>query len=770
MNLIAKARHTLRPHRTYVVKLTLPVPKGTFIPPTTTLPLAIVGLDGRTLRTNVDAVSFYPNAAVDGADVVELQARIRNPQRLTTEVDLEIVQVDQHRVRPRIDQDVLDTLLNDRVRLVAEDVFGNTYSASLGRVSGRDFDITKYGPAQLELVKYTHLEPEQFAGPEALERLLGVHAVWKVWDRDKAIGLDLHIHNGESGLEDNAPNATVYFKSLELWIPDTHALLHKDQDPSLGMVTFDGGFRKYELIKPLEDGKMNAIRQRGALLRRFAITPANILRRAESYVNNRNMAFCKEGEGLWSWWSVGNWATTGIKLPPMPYAEQIARDYYSERYESIRESLRTGEAGEWGYQTPALGYAKPWGVQYQGMTGGEGITFVDGTLVAQAASIDGYNTWDLEFRMNLDRMPVGIWNLGGKHTEFDQWVQEGPNGTYIPSTFYHRPPANNDMFGFSDADETHVNYVEANGLVPDYQEELFGFMSHDLQHYSRWTRTMRPLIWLGNDTVAKLMSQAAGNIAKMSCIPHYNSAGGYLQGFSMLRFSQLPADLGGMFGRDGGWMIDAINMYYAVAPTGWRQRTLDDWYRFAIDTIDHVQVPCNGATMGNDTAGILDNKYRSAQTNETSILMNGLHSALTRVFDGVDEDMTEKTKVIIQRAVDGLRYWASRAENEGPRFQVAVTTLDSQTVFCTAEELPDDGYNEVHELTLSWQSWAVAYLWTGDETFMQKALAVAQNTSDWEPWMQTLADYESVRWSEQSYGQNLPAHILLYQVALENGF
>jgi hypothetical protein len=600
--------------------------------------------------------------------------------------------------------------------------------------------------------------------------MLGVHAVWKVWTQDRAIGLDIHVHNGESGLEDNAPNATVYFKSLELWVPEGYTVLHKDPDPSLGNVKFEGGFRKYELIEPLEDGKMNAIRQRGAFLRRMVITPDAILRRAHTYNQNANLAFCKEEDGLWSWWSVGRWATTAIKLPSMPHAEEVATEYYEGRYAAIRESLRTGEAGGWGFQTPALGYAKPWGIPYQGMTGGEGITFVDGTLVAQAATVDGYNTWDLEFRMNLDRMPVGIWNLGGKHTELDEWVIEGPDFSYIPSTFYHRPPSSNDMFGFDQADQTHVNFVEANGLVPDYQEELFDFMSHDLQHYARWTRNMRPLIWLGNDTIAKLMSQAAGNLAKMSCVPHKNSSYGYMQGFNMLRYSELPADLGGMFGRDGGWMLDAINMFYAVAPDEWRTSTVENWYRFAIDTIGHVQVPCNGATQGNDTAGILDGKYRAAQTNETSILVNGLHSALTRVFEGVDEELTDKTKVIIQRAVDGLRYWGARAENEAPRFQVAVTTLDSQTVFCTAGELPDDGYNDVHELTLSWQSWAVAYLWSGDETFMQKALAVAMNTHDWEPWMETLADYDSVLWAEQSHGQNLAAHVLLYQVALEHGF
>jgi len=494
MDVIAKARHTLRPHRSYVVKLTLPVPKGTFIPPTSTLPLAIKDLNGVVLRTNVDAVSFYPDAKTDGADVVELQARISNPDRRTDEVELEIVQHEQSRVRPRIEQSAFDILRSQDVVLKAKDVFDNEYTAVLSGLDRETFSIEKYGPASIELVRHVHLTPDSLAGPEALDRLLGVHVVWKVWDRDKVLGIDLHVHNGDSGLTDNAPNDIVYFKSLELWVPEEYQLIHKDLDPAIGDVDFDEGYRKYELIKKLDGGKMNAIRQRGAFVRRFTITPGVTIRRAKTYAENQNLAFCKEEGGLWSWWSTGRWGTTAIKLPPMPYAEPVAREYFDDRYESIRESLRTGEAGEWGYQTPALGYAKPWGVPYQGMTGGEGISFVDGTLVGQAASVNGYNMWDLEFRMNLDRMPVGIWNEDGRHTQVEEWLRENDDGDlYLPDTFYHRPKAQGDMFGFSDADDTHVLYVEREGLEPGYQEELFNFQSHDLQHYSRWLRVMRPL-------------------------------------------------------------------------------------------------------------------------------------------------------------------------------------------------------------------------------------------------------------------------------------
>jgi hypothetical protein len=763
MNTIAKARHQLKPHKSYVVKLTLPVPKGTFNPPTNTLPLAIKDLNGEPLPTNVDVVSFYPNREQDGADVVELQARIHNPQRLRTEVELEIVEMEQPRRRTRIEQDVVRLLRSQTVMLKAEDAFGNTYTGTISELD--NYKVTKFGPANVEVLKHVHMKPDELSGPEALDRLLGVHAVWKVWDKDKAVGLDLHVHNGDSGLTDNAPNAPVYFKHLELWVPDSYVLLHKDLDPAVGHVTFEDGYRKYELIKPFTNGKMHVIPQRGAFLRRFVLTPREAARRGRSYLDNQNLAFCKEEAGLWSWWSIGRWSTTAATLPSMSHAEEGARADHAHRYNEMRQSLRTGNAGPWPYSTPALGYAKPWGARHQGMTGGEGITFIDGTLVAQAASVDGYNMWDLQLRMNLDRMPAGIWNEDGKHTELADWVRTGSIGTYLPSRFYHRPPANNDMFGFDDADQSHVNFVSQHGLVPHYQEDLFDFASHDLQHYVRWIRQMRALVWIGNDTIAKLLVSSAGNLAKMSCVPHYNSANGYMQGMNLIRYSELPENLAGMFGRDGGWMMDAVNMHYAIADEPWRQSTKNDWYTHCINTIDHVQVPCNGAIQGNDSVKILDGRYRSAQTNEVSILVNGLYGAITRVFGGVDEELESRVEGIISKAVYGLKDWACEAEDDGPRFQVAVTTLNSQTVFCNFADLPSNGYGNNREYALSWQSWAIGYLCTGDPAFIEKALNVARNTHEWQDWMVTLADYESVASQD-----NLPGHVLLYQIAQENNF
>ncbi len=65
----------------FILHGTLPIPPGTWLPENGMVPLAILDHDGKAVATQVETVSRYPSS-LDGADVVELIARVSRPPGL----------------------------------------------------------------------------------------------------------------------------------------------------------------------------------------------------------------------------------------------------------------------------------------------------------------------------------------------------------------------------------------------------------------------------------------------------------------------------------------------------------------------------------------------------------------------------------------------------------------------------------------------------------------------------------------------------------------
>ena len=168
----------------YILEATLPVPPGTYVPGQATMPLAIES-GGQAVATQVEVVSRYPDAA-DGADVVELIARVDRPSGAQPgdEISFDVVTATHtpgaFDERPVV-TDLFDSV--DGVSILTRDLFGNVYSANLlERVtaSHSTVEMVRDGELVRETRSHEVMLPSSFSGTGSsapYPHLLGVHVL-----------------------------------------------------------------------------------------------------------------------------------------------------------------------------------------------------------------------------------------------------------------------------------------------------------------------------------------------------------------------------------------------------------------------------------------------------------------------------------------------------------------------------------------------------------------------------------------------------------------
>src|SRR6185436_16227285 len=128
--------------------------------------------------------------------------------------------------------------------LVAHDVFGHQYSVDLLKdartaIAGSSAKVLRQGPVAVQMRTYDTMMPNttQLGAPNgALPHFFGVHAYLTAWANQDALSLDIRVNNGPSGRDGNSvaddPLGQVYFKDIELWIPNGWTALSDVGDPA----------------------------------------------------------------------------------------------------------------------------------------------------------------------------------------------------------------------------------------------------------------------------------------------------------------------------------------------------------------------------------------------------------------------------------------------------------------------------------------------------------------------------------------------------------
>ncbi len=747
----------------FVLRGNLPVPPGTFPRSDGKDPFAVREYDGTLVPAQTEIVTRYPGTSM-GADVVEVIARVRrdpatssgqfgeyeivlSPHGQVADAGPTVTVGDLHNTTEDLPQAVRDFLTSvGSLQIRSKDCFGNGYT--MLPLSGFGVrEVVRLGPTLSQIRTYSSMVPNtpSNGGPDAsLPHFLGVHAYIGVLQGEELVSLDLRFSNAHSGnsaaTAHDDPLGPLYFRDIEVVLPQGWNLDQDVEDPYFGAPYFEGANKVYPIVRPNADGSMHLIRWQGQFHRRLMISTTASTLRGWSYVtNDMGHGLCvrgtdpEAGHKYWSWWNpaTARYFPQCHVLPSLDHVNISAlRNDLVAEHNTLRNYLLNGTGlGDYPIPTNVLGWGHPYGVAYGGMTGGSEIHLYDGVKTAAAASPEGYKRFQVLHRMHTDRMPSALYDVDGTPSTVEDWliVVDGGDGDFVPFTHFLRPELNaNDAFGVYQVDDYQVDYVTANDLKPGYENVYMSFDPHDYQHFIRYTRAAKVLLWLGNDPIAKddLLMQAENY--NLSYHQYMNSSLGYIQpnGLrgAMGFVDQIPG-AGFGFGRGEGWGLDCVVAAYRSGTPEWRARK-KPWLDLIARVLNDGQAACSGFLQAGVTPKFIDGLYRARQSIEQSIAENAILGMLQSVYRGVDPAHSAMVGSVLRDSlvafISDMAWWPGET---APWTHTAVGPREfNLPVWCSLSQIPADGYTAAHETYLNWSSFAYGYESTGNQTFLNKAL------------------------------------------------
>ena len=729
----------------FVLRGTLPLAAGIYMPGTSASPFALRAPDGTETNAQVEVVSRYP-AEADGADVVELLSTVNAPAGVSPgdRIHYDVIWMPNVPAQHVVSSDVRD-LLETPASLILRttDVFGHPYEADLLhdlREETSELRTYRDGTVAHQIRTHENLEPlaPLLGSTGTLPHMMGVHTYVTTWEQVGFLSIDLRVHNGHEGHVDgddaDDPMGKLYFNELELVTPAGWALYQAYPTPSSGDGYGDGLATAWPLVTPIGGGKLHMMPPQALFHRRLVLCRPGWEARAQAALAEEGLAFCRdettpEGFRYFSWWngeSSRYWAQN-LPLPDLAYIEtqEDSRQELSQDFEGLRQALAEGTIGPWPVITGNLGWAHPWGVKVGYMHGGSEIHFSDGIKTTWSASVEGYRFFQMVHRMYNERHRTTLYAIDGDEFHLEDWVYQGPNGLVLPTWIFMIPWLSlGDPHGFGDAPTFQVDAVEALDRQPDYEDYLLQFGHIDAQHLTRYTRSPKVLVWLGNDALAKddLRMQAELCRATYSALPQTDQGQSITTGLhhDLEHILGTPGD-GFSIDRGEGWIIDTVATYYSMADPSWRADALL-WFQELIAAIELGQSTCSGTIMARPSLGHFSGQYRMVQSISECILQNGLWGARSSVFvddadlASVDGILSTSTYAMISPLV-----WDSEADS--PHFYTALGPYDqSLPSFCGS--VPADGY-EGHDAWQTWYMLLYGMLLTEDPLFTAKATDMA---------------------------------------------
>lgn len=739
---------------TFTLHGTIPVPRGTFVPGSGSEPFVIVDSAGNATPAQAESVTRFPDAT-DGSDVVEVIARVNRPAAATSGQMIRYdVRYQPHATSTMTPpQAVVDLLAGERgVILRTKDVFGHGYSADLfyeARSNGESLRTLKNGRFAKQIATHHALLPDEVvAGPQGtLKHHVGVHAYATTYAGDSFVSLDLRVHNAFSGLNhsvvDDDPLGKVYFESLELVVPAGWSVISALSDPFLGAPYDEDGARVYPIVRPIDvagAGQMHMMPPLAQFERRLVLTRNGHEADARSCIAEEGLAFARAGvdenQREWfSWWNknTGRWFSQRHVIPSLaPVTEDFVRADLTGRFVTLRDQIATGSIGQFPIENPNMGWAHPWGLSEGGMVSGSEIYLYDGVDVAWSASREGYRMHQITHRMYTDRQPNVLFNRDGKHTQEHQWVTQTVQGPMLPVWWYNSPMFwASDPFGYNQAPAFQVQAVAAANRKPWYEAQLSEFDAIDLHHLTRYTRSAKVLLWLGNDALAKddLCAQGEGFRFTYTMLPQDIWGAIIPTGlYAAKNFVDGHPHNGLSFGRGESWGLDAALVAYSVESDAWRARQLP-WFHAILDTLEKGQTSCSNVLQSTPLYNVFDAQYRCRQSIEAAIMENTLVGLRETVFLGMDQGRTLRLDAVLRRALYAMvspLVWGDAVN--GPWAMIATGPFDAaQAPYCSW--VPSDGNYGIPDHYQMWSSLAYGWELTHDSIFLEKA-AEAMGVTD----------------------------------------
>lgn len=752
-NLVAKVSVVAPLEPSFILEATLPVPPGTYLQGETTSPLSY-RTETHDVTTQIEVVSWYPDPE-DGADVVELIGRVRRPDSANAgdEIEFDVVASQLANV-DFLPSTAVEQLVSTpgSLRLTAKDLHGNGYTVDLlakVRVNDASVSTPRDGTYIYETRSHEVMRPDANSGTGAsapYPHLLGVHVFARQYANMDFLALDLTLHNAMFGKSASTLDDAIcdaYFDSLDLHMPPGWTMGWAIETPAFGDPEELPGETVQSIVRPLRYGQFHNVPQQSQFNRRLIIArDQTAFERGMRVLRRETRGFCVPGstapseivdpEGeLWSWWNpiTSRFLTSNSRLPVLTHLtrEEVTAELQA-RYDDISQQVSTGSEGNYPLFFELMGWAQPYGTQYGGMTGGDEIEMVPGIDVAWSRSSTGLRMLDQISKAYIDRQRAAIFELDGHPPTVEEHILLDPQGEqYVPGDFYLRPLSNNSLFGFNQVDWSMAETAYLTGRVPHYEKDLRDFQPIDLGHLTRFLNPQLGLVWMANDSLAKLQLELVASLHHFSFHRYKNSAYNNIQGTGLLRRMLDAADYpgrGANFGRTEAWSIVGSVAHYATTSDPAERQRLLAWFEDIARAAADGQSVCTGNPTSVPINKAFKGAYLTRQSFEASYMLNAAHSLRTSVFDGHRPGLASTMRDYVTNgaySTINAPFWSPEAAAQYRILAVRPRFLHLPE-FC--ENIPENGYEETpfFDKTTGMAAWAYAYEATGDGIFLQRAM------------------------------------------------
>jgi hypothetical protein len=764
--------------QSFVLHATIPLPPGEWAPGASPVPFGIISHDPerRVVPAQVEGVSRYP----DGSwDVVQLLARVeRGADELVGEpLRFDVVRAPHPRGLAHAPNKLLQGLLEEpgSIFLRCRDVYGHAYTFSLFalpkgpgtprwsmRKDGRFLNQFRTAGVMLPRAdEYT----ERRAGPP-LAHMFGILAWFSDWQGEQSLQLDLRVHNGlSSGAAAAAlgeePVGAIYWQSLELVLPRGLNILPLVADPFFGEAYDEGERRVFPLVSPYDDGELHMLPPQAQFLRRLVIVNAGDESLARARLDRAGLGFCAHDTALWSWANplTARYFPQRDELPSMGFyswkgrhGKGALRTHEIHKLQRLREQLESGAEGTYPTASPAMGWAQPYFVSFEGGAGGEEIALLEGQRAVGGASGPVLQRLELTHRMNVCRQPQALWDAGGQVVGVFRWrrpesqekalaVDFRPYGWGVLPEFKlpcrGGPPANAQVHEVARRGARPLydggTPFQAGGAPPRGDQFIINWQPHDAEHWVRYTKNAKALLWLADDPSAEDDLELCAELFRLYFHEFQAPTDGKLR-VTLAQFEERAREQPGeglYIGRGHAWGIDAFCAYYSTAPDPWRERHRP-WAERVSDLLVAGAMP-SGVVIRSDYEPLLHNpRYEGAHAFQSQLLLLAQRSLIESVLGGVDGSRTGQLKELYLRTVQYL-FWGpvwQRVKTDwsqgdapvfdtGPRWAFAVARNDgdslppfSDTSYWGQGYLPDDACYGGVETSYGYATLASAADWT----------------------------------------------------------
>lgn len=411
-----------------VIRGTLPLPAD-YDKPVSGL---VLSDGGQKLVTQASVFSTYPGSSDDypvgRPEVVQLAAKAALPASSFKEFD--VIEVGANSpIKGASPGPAMTKLLGAKSPVVVEatDVYGNRYRAD-ALAEADTLEVRQSGPVLEERIYQTILTPvgEVVEDKPAIKTLLRIRAYLTTFAEEDFATLSLMIYNGS--IDDYS--GPIYYRSIRVGVAesvDVH-IWRKDFSPAAtGDVTEANGYGWVDCPPARADGKVFVMPYGSAAVLRTTLYAAPAKERAIQYADNTPVFVPVPSLKLWSW---SNFATARYGASKYPMPLDLGPDGLAETAKLADDRLTSPTLG-WdlvylrynpiaGART--LGHAMPAGVEYGGMTGGQGVGYVFGVRAAVTGHNGRIQEHILMADRNWDRQRAHLFHDDGKPFMYNRYV------------------------------------------------------------------------------------------------------------------------------------------------------------------------------------------------------------------------------------------------------------------------------------------------------------------------------------------------------------